>query len=106
MKEGSPISEIEHHRAIEIGERRRTVAAHWVSLLKRIRATAGFEQFLHPPGIDRLHRQAAGGPIVTVYSSRWGSGALLVTTDPEPRVRVVPLPDLTPATVAQRINRQ
>ncbi|GAA3683538.1 hypothetical protein GCM10022224_055160 [Nonomuraea antimicrobica] len=81
------------------------LAEQWTSLLGRIRATAGFDQFLRPPGMDRLHEQAADGPIIMVYSSRWGSGASIVTGDPEQRVRVVPLPDLTPTAAAQQVNR-
>jgi hypothetical protein len=55
--------------------------------------------------MDQLYQQAADGPIIIVYSSRWGNGALIVTGDPDQGVRVVPLPDLTPAAVAQQVNR-
>ncbi len=89
----------------ELGERRRELAEQWTALVDRIRATAGLEQFLRPPPITHLQRQAGAGPVVVVYVSRWRADALIVTTDPAHPVEVVTLPELTQDAAVEQANR-
>jgi len=97
--------EAHRRRAAQLGEQRRELAEQWTTLVGRIRAMAGWEQFLRPPPIARLRRQADAGPIVVVYASQWGADALIVTPDPAHPVQVVPLPNLTEDAAYQQIDR-
>lgn len=88
--------------ATSYSEQRRRLGGQWTQLLGRIRAVPGFAEFLRPPPISLLRRQAEDGPIVVVFASRWRAGALIVRPDPDRPVEVVPLPGLTEARVADR----
>lgn len=72
-------------------------------LITRIRK-AGFPDFLQSPAIDELAKHAAEGPVVLVFTSPVGCGALVLTAAP-PRVRVVPLPGLTETGAFQQANQ-
>jgi tetratricopeptide (TPR) repeat protein len=97
--------EAQSRQATQLGEQRRQLAEQWTTLVGRIRATAGLEQFLRPPPIARLHHQASAGPIVVVYVSRRRADALIVTLDSAHPVQVVPLPDLTEDAAYEQANR-
>ncbi|MFB7513238.1 CHAT domain-containing protein [Streptomyces sp. NPDC056144] len=64
-----------------------------------IRALDGFASFMLPPAAQSLFRAADEGPVVVFTVSRYGSGALLLTTT---GVDFLPLPGLTPGAVAHR----
>ncbi|GAA0409317.1 CHAT domain-containing protein [Acrocarpospora corrugata] len=88
-----------------VAVRRRELAVEWDALLAEIRAVPGLEEFLLPPGIDRLWPQAADGPIVLVNLSWHRCDALIVTADPDRPVRVVPLSTLTHQDVLDQVTR-
>ncbi|MEV7011144.1 CHAT domain-containing protein [Streptosporangium sp. NPDC051022] len=79
----------------EPASRRHEAATAWDALLDRIRARPGLADFLIPPPIDRLRRQAAAGPVVMVTTDPHRCDALILTDDPERPVRHVPLTGLT-----------
>ncbi|WP_433723733.1 CHAT domain-containing protein [Nocardia sp. CA-129566] len=62
-----------------VGSQRRAYTEQWSALVDRIRARAGLAEFLRPPIIDRLRRQAVEGPVVIVYADVARGGALIVT---------------------------
>lgn len=93
----------ETHR--QLGAHRQRLAQQWTELLDRIRATPGFGQFLLPPPINHLRRQADEGPLVAVYASRWRADALIITSDPARPVQVLPLPGLTDTTADEQATR-
>jgi tetratricopeptide (TPR) repeat protein len=97
--------ETQRRNATQISEQRRRLADQWTALLGRIRATAGFEQFLRPPPISQLQRQAHDGPVVQVYTSQWGASALIMTPDPTHPVQGVSLPDLTEDAAYERVGQ-
>jgi tetratricopeptide (TPR) repeat protein len=70
-------------------------------LLEEIRRRPPFTRFLLPPEIELLRTAAGAGPIVTVYVSDHGCGALIIT---EQGVQLVKLPQLTMATAAEQAN--
>jgi tetratricopeptide (TPR) repeat protein len=90
---------------IHLGEQRQRLAERWTALVDGIRATPGFAEFLRPPRFGQLQRQAADGPIVLVYTSRWGADALIVTPDPADPVHVVSLANLTNDAAHQQAAR-
>lgn len=104
---GAPTEMEQRHtqRAPRLGAQRRALAERWTSLLDRIRAVPGCQDFLRPPGIERLLRQADRGPIVMFYAGESGSGALVLRADPEYRVQVVELPGLTEMTAEEQLTK-
>ena len=89
----------------DLGQARRDAYAAWDRLIARIRAIGGFENFLHPPGIDQLASHDFGGPVVFTYTSPSRCDALILTEDPGTPVRLVPLTDLTEDEARRQINR-
>jgi hypothetical protein len=85
-------------------DRRRQLAAEWDGLVGQIRALPGFEGFLRRPRVADLRREAEAGPIIMVNIASHRSDALILTSDPQAPVRVVPLPGVTPATLTGRVN--
>ena len=84
------------------GERPRLeLATERERLLDEIRRRPPFTRFLLPPEIGLLRTAAAAGPIVAVYVSEHGCGALIVT---ERDVELVKLPQLTMAAAAGQAN--
>jgi tetratricopeptide (TPR) repeat protein len=85
----------------ETAERRRRLAASLETVIAEVRSVPGFEGFLRPPAVSELARAAAGGAVVVVNVSPFGSHALVLTGDGvhDP----VPLPGLTPRGVYDRV---
>jgi tetratricopeptide (TPR) repeat protein len=79
----------------EVADNRRLLAGQWEELMRHIRAQPGLDQFLRPPLISRIQRQAEYGPIVYINVHAHRCDALVLTTDPAEPVRVIPLPGLT-----------
>ena len=82
-------------------ERRRAAAAAFDQVIAEIRQLPDFHGFLRPPPLAELLAAAAGGPVVIVTVSGFGSHALILTgggvLDP------VPLPGLTPEAVYDQV---
>ncbi|WP_165975378.1 CHAT domain-containing protein [Actinomadura rubrisoli] len=83
-------------------DHRNALAAEWDALLVRIRALPGMDGFLYPPGDLELRAGAADGPVVLVNVTSYRSDALAITPD---RIRVIPLPALTPAMATKLSER-
>lgn len=83
-------------------ERRRQAADEFDELVERIRGLPGFRDFLRPRRLADLRAAAAGGPVVTVAVSRFGSYALLLTEHGV--VQPVPLPGLGLGSVQRRVD--
>ncbi|BBH67871.1 CHAT domain-containing protein [Actinoplanes sp. OR16] len=83
-------------------DRRRALGKQWDRTVDRIRALPGCADFLAPVTVERLRPAAAGGPVVTIIVSRFGSAALVLTAG---GVEAVPLPDLTPSAVRDHVAR-
>ncbi|WP_250032634.1 CHAT domain-containing protein [Paractinoplanes maris] len=81
-----------------VDHRRATVAA-WNRTVDSIRRLPGCGDFLAPVTVRDLHPAAAGGPVVTVNISRYGSHALVLTAT---TVEAVPLPDATVEAVREQ----
>jgi tetratricopeptide (TPR) repeat protein len=88
-----------------LAEARRDLAMRWDDLLIRIRHQPGLQDFLRPPPVGELRPNAADGPIVLIYTSRWNSGALILTTDGPDPAQYVPLPAMTEDNTYAQINR-
>jgi hypothetical protein len=73
---------------------RREADAEWQALLERIRAVGDLGDFLRLDQIERLTPAAADGPVVYIYADQSRCDALILTGDPDPAVRLVPLPGL------------
>ena len=58
-----------------------------------------------PPSAGQLSRQAAEGPIVYLYTSRWNHGALILRAGEREPIRYVPLPLMTEDQAYTQINR-
>ncbi|GAA2717012.1 MULTISPECIES: CHAT domain-containing protein [Streptomyces] len=84
------------HAAGLAAEARHALARRWDELLVRIRQLPGFDDFLRPPALPQLLDAAAGGPVVVVNVSQYGSHAVLLTA--RSGIEVLPLPGLTPRT--------
>lgn len=104
---GTPVEsrDDEPWRRAGLGEQRRQLAARWTELLGRIRDTPGCADFLRPPDIARLSRQAVDGPIVLLYAGETNAGALILTGRPAQPVHVVALPELTEASAAEQVTK-
>lgn len=78
---------------------RHRVAGEFARLVQEIRELDGFERFMLPPAPAELVEEAAGGNVVLLVVSAFGSHALLLRGD---GVGAVPLPDLTPEALVER----
>ncbi|MGP3962747.1 CHAT domain-containing protein [Nonomuraea sp. 3N208] len=87
-----------------LSELRTRLDRQWDELLARIRRQPGLRDFLLPPPIGRLRRQAAEGPIVYVMAHRDHGSALIVTGDQSSPVIAVDLPLLTQQAVGERVE--
>jgi hypothetical protein len=88
--------------ALRDSEERHALSRRWDQLLEEIRALPDLEDFLRPPTTRQLLSAAQRGPVVVVNVSEFGSHALILAASAggEPRIDVLPLPDLTPDEVA------
>jgi hypothetical protein len=86
-------------------EQRRRSLAEWGTLLDRIREHPGLADFLVPPQVSQLSKQAAAGPIVMVSSWHGHGNALIITPDPDHPVLHVPLPALGRGSVEEQTRR-
>ncbi|MGW4383862.1 CHAT domain-containing protein [Kitasatospora sp. NPDC004531] len=88
--------------ALRDAEERHALSRRWDQLLDEIRTLPDLDDFLRPPTTRQLLSAADRGPVVVVNVSEFGSDALILAAAPgrEPRLDVVPLPDLTPEDVA------
>ncbi|EIV96077.1 CHAT domain-containing protein, partial [Frankia sp. QA3] len=82
------------------GRPRAIVAEEFDAVMVQIRERPGFAGFLRPPPVEQLRKAAGQGPLVMVAVSRFGSCALLLTTE---GVDDVPLPLLTPNAVYEQV---
>ncbi|CAM5620133.1 CHAT domain-containing protein [Streptomyces tanashiensis] len=92
---------IDVESAPEQARARRRAATELNAVLEQIRDLEGFASFALPPTVEDLISQAWQGPVVTFNVNEYRSDALLLT---EQSVTVVPLPDLTPSVVIDRIQ--
>ncbi|MFI1937952.1 CHAT domain-containing protein [Streptomyces purpureus] len=76
--------------------------AAWQELLGRIRQVHGFAEFLGRPRLSVLQEQAAAGPVILLYASMHGGGALVLTADRATPVRSVRLPEVTESEAIRR----
>ncbi|MES4889533.1 CHAT domain-containing protein [Streptomyces sp. NPDC096012] len=83
-------------------DERHRLAAEWERLVTRIRALPGFADFLAAPTLGSLLACAGRGPVVLAYCSVYRSDALVLRPD---GVGVVPLPEVTPATLEHQVAR-
>jgi hypothetical protein len=81
---------------------RRQLQAEQALLVRSVRRIEGLEDFLRPPDFAAVARAAEGGLLVYVYADEERCDALLVSAEPEPSVRVVPLRGVTLEAVAER----
>jgi hypothetical protein len=63
----------------DVAELRRRAASALDAVVAEVRATPGFADFLRPASLDQLLPAAAGGTVVVVNVSSFGSHALVVT---------------------------
>ena len=82
-------------------DRRREAASEFDQLVVQIRRLPGFERFLLPLPVADLLPAAAGGPLVLINLAELRSDALILTSI---GVDALPLPELTPAAVADQVN--
>jgi hypothetical protein len=80
---------------------RERLTADLADTIAAIRAVPGLADFLVTPAIGTLQAAAAAGPVVLLNVSEYRCDALLLTTD---AVRSVPLPQVTPARVAEAVR--
>ncbi len=90
-------------RARRTAERQRELAQFLDQVITDIRTKPDFDAFLRPPPIHDLTVAAAAGPVVIVNASRFGSHALILTS--EGLLDPVPLNDLTPSQVLGQVAR-
>jgi hypothetical protein len=88
-----------------LADQRRKAAAQWEALLAAIRARPGLADFLAPPAISDLSRQASDGPVIIVTPDVNRCDALILSPGPGRPVLHVPLPGLTPDSVTEQANR-
>jgi tetratricopeptide (TPR) repeat protein len=87
----------------DLARLRRSEYAAWDDLVARIRQLSGFGDFLRPPDIRVLARQAAAGPVIFPYASRTGCGALIMRDHPGTPVTAVAL-DVTEQEVVAQVE--
>jgi tetratricopeptide (TPR) repeat protein len=83
-------------------ERQRATAVAFEQVITEIREQPGFAGFLRPLHVRDLRAAAAGGPVVIVTVSEFGSYALILTG--EKVLEPVPLGEVTPARVANQVS--
>jgi hypothetical protein len=83
---------------------RQQLQAEQAQLVQGVRRIAGLEDFLRPPDFAGVAGAAEGGRLVYVYADKERCDALLVSAEPEPSVRVIPLSGVTLEMVAERIQ--
>lgn len=81
---------------------RRALADELEDVIAAVRALPGMERFLLPPTAAELLAQASQGPIAVVNVSAYRCDALVLT---ENGLRSLPLPQLTPGAVSDRVSR-
>lgn len=91
--------------ARRLADQRREAAAQWEGLLATIRTRPGLADFLAPPAIGDLRRQASDGPVIIVTLDDKRCDALILAPSQGSPVRHVPLPELTPESVIEQANR-
>ncbi|MEU4541499.1 CHAT domain-containing protein [Streptosporangium sp. NPDC023825] len=89
----------------QVAAERQRLSQEWDQLLAQIRAVPGLKQFLLPPPISQLQRQASGGPITMVNISPYRCDALTLTDDPDHPVRLTELPGVTHDVVLDQVAR-
>uniref|UniRef100_UPI001319CE78 tetratricopeptide repeat protein n=1 Tax=Streptomyces prunicolor TaxID=67348 RepID=UPI001319CE78 len=87
--------------AVDAEESRRGLVGRLQVTLDRIRAQDGFASFARPPAVGDLLAQAAFGPVASFNVSRYGSDALLLTSD---GIESLSLPGLAYDLVVDRIQ--
>ncbi|WP_018546560.1 CHAT domain-containing tetratricopeptide repeat protein [Streptomyces sp. LaPpAH-108] len=85
-----------------IADLRHTLAGRWEQLVTEIRTLPGFEGFLGAPTYAEVLACAEDGPVVVMYSSVYGSDALVVRPD---GVTPVPLTGVTPEALEEQVTR-
>jgi tetratricopeptide (TPR) repeat protein len=88
----------------DLAGRRAILDRRWTGLLQRIRLLPQLEDFLLPPPIGQLRRQAAEGPIVYVVPHRQRGLALTVTHDEDRPVQMIALPAFTQQAAAEQVK--
>ncbi|KAH9991651.1 hypothetical protein BJV74DRAFT_795916 [Russula compacta] len=53
-------------------------------LISRIKSLPGFDTFLKPPSFDTLRSAAAGGPVIIINHSEWGSDIIILLHNSPP----------------------
>jgi len=91
--------------ARRLADQRREAAAQWEGLLATIRTRPGLADFLAPPAISGLRRQASDGPVIIVTLDDKRCDALILAPGHGSPVRHVPLSELTPESVVEQANR-
>ncbi|HEY8986782.1 MAG TPA: CHAT domain-containing protein [Streptomyces sp.] len=79
-------------------EQRRRLGQQWQSLLEEIRSLDAFADFPRPPGQRDIY-SGVTGPVVAIFTSTYGSCAVLL--GPDGVMGRVPLPELTPGVAAE-----
>jgi tetratricopeptide (TPR) repeat protein len=102
---GDPGAWAAYSAAGAVVQARQDAQADWDELIGRIRARPGFGGFLHPPKVTQLAAQACDGPVVLVYSSPRGCGALALSADAAKPVQAIPLDLLTEDAVRGHANQ-
>jgi tetratricopeptide (TPR) repeat protein len=88
-----------------LSQARRDADTGWTDLIARIHCVEGLDDFLATPSINQLAAHTCDGPVIFVYTSQARGDALIVGADPTNRVRLVPLPMLTPTAASQNADQ-
>ena len=81
-------------------------AEKWESLVHRIRGLPDFHQFLLPSPISILRTAAAEGPVVIINSSEYRCDAVIIPSQLEGDLVLVPLPNITAEELKSLTNQQ
>ena len=90
---GSPLTWMEngsvsgHERMDPVGRlvvKQRKLIEERDRLIPQIRTHPGFDRFLIPPSFDILRSAAAGGPVILINHSEWGSDIIILLHDSPP----------------------
>lgn len=90
--------------SLDAAAKRRAAAGEWDALVAEIRSVAGLERFLRLASVEELTAQAAHGPVIYVYTSDIGGGAIVLTGDGETPARKVPLAALSEAAAHEQVR--
>lgn len=90
-----PPSELEWKRRVQ-------AVSELDETLNAIRGLPGFEGFQLPPEAEDLMAMARQGPIVIPYSSKFGSGAIIISKS---TIKSLPLPDLEYEEIMERMRQ-